>query len=73
MLQEEELLLLQGIMKKHVCLKGTCWHTLKATKVSLQEMKPNLHEIINRLIERTRRELHLQILPELSAVLPSVP
>lgn len=72
MLQKEELLF-QVIMKKHVCLKGTCWHTLKVTKVSLQEMKPNLHEIINRLIGRTRRELHLQILSELSAALPSVP
>ena len=45
----------------HSSLKETCWHMLKVTSVSLQETKPSLHGITNRLIARTGRKLYLPI------------
>lgn len=72
MLQEEELLF-QMIMEKRICLTGTCWHMLKVTKAPLQEMKPNLREVTNRLTARTGGKLQLQRMSDLSGALPSVP
>lgn len=46
---------------------------LKVTKAPLQEMKPNLREVTNRLTARTGGKLHLQRMSDLSGALPSIP